>query len=43
MIKKIRGKGGIVLYLNIVDVREVEKMIVEGNEEVKIIYEVMVY
>lgn len=41
MTKKIRGKGGIVSYLNTVDAREVEKMIAEGNEEAKIIYEAM--
>ncbi|MCJ0223239.1 butyrate kinase [Clostridioides difficile] len=43
MTKKIRGKGGIVSYLNTVDAREVEKMIAEGNEEAKIIYEAMAY
>ena len=32
MLKTIRGKGGISSYLGTVDVREVEKMINEGNE-----------
>ncbi|MEF9991162.1 MAG: butyrate kinase [Romboutsia sp.] len=43
MLKKIRGKGGIVSYLNTVDVREVEAMIENGNEEAKIVYDAMVY
>lgn len=43
MLKTIRGKGGIVSYLNTVDVREVEKMISEGNEQAKIVHEAMAY
>lgn len=43
MLKMIRGKGGIVSYLNTVDVREVEKMISEGNEEAKLVHEAMAY
>jgi butyrate kinase len=43
MLKTIRGKGGIVSYLNTVDVREVESMISEGNEQAKIVHEAMAY
>ena len=44
MLKTIRGKGGISSYLGTVDVREVEKMISEGNEEnAKLVHEAMTY
>lgn len=43
MLKMIRGKAGIVSYLNTFDVREVEKMINEGNEKAKIVHEAMCY
>ncbi|MGL5346522.1 MAG: butyrate kinase [Peptostreptococcaceae bacterium] len=43
MLKMIRGKGGIVSYLNTVDVREVEKMVTEGNEKAKLIHNAMTY
>lgn len=43
MHKKLRGKGGISAYLNTLDAREVEKMIEDGNEEAKLIYEAMAY
>lgn len=43
MLKMIRGKGGIVSYLNTVDVREVEKMINEGDEKAKLIHDAMTY
>ncbi|HSQ87432.1 butyrate kinase [Romboutsia sp.] len=43
MQKMIRGKGGIVSYLNTVDVREVEKMAQEGNEQAKLVHEAMTY
>lgn len=43
MLKIIRGNGGIVSYLNTVDIREVEAMIESGNKEAKIVYEAMVY
>lgn len=43
MLKLIRGKGGIVSYLNTVDVREVEAMINEGDEEAKLVHEAMAY
>lgn len=41
--KKLRGNGGIKAYLNTVDAREVEKMISEGNEKAKLVYEAMAY
>lgn len=43
MHKKLRGKGGLKAYLNTVDAREVEKLIEQGNEEAKVIYEAMAY
>jgi len=43
MLKSIRGKGGISSYLGTVDVREVEKMISEGNENAKLVHEAMIY
>ncbi|MNM87941.1 Butyrate kinase 2 [compost metagenome] len=43
MSKKLRGNGGIKAYLNTVDAREVEKMINEGNEKAKLVYEAMAY
>jgi len=41
--KKMRGKGGLVAYLGTNDAREVEKMIKNGDEEAKLIYEAMAY
>ncbi|MGL4913144.1 MAG: butyrate kinase [Romboutsia sp.] len=43
MLKMIRGKGGIVSYLNTVDVRKVESMVNEGNEDAKLVHEAMAY
>lgn len=43
MHKKLRGNGGLKAYLNTTDAREVEKMILSGNEEAKLIYEAMAY
>ena len=43
MLKTIRGKGGISSYLGTVDVREVEKMLNEGNEEAKLVHDAMTY
>lgn len=43
MHKKLRGKGGISAYLNTLDAREVEKMIEDGNEEARLVYEAMAY
>jgi butyrate kinase len=41
--KMLRGNGGLKAYLNTVDARDVEKMIEEGNEDAKLIYEAMAY
>lgn len=41
--KRLKGNGGIVAYLDTNDAREVEKMIQEGNEKAKLIYEAMAY
>ncbi|WP_432407912.1 butyrate kinase [Wukongibacter sp. M2B1] len=43
MHKKLRGKGGISAYLNTLDAREVEKMIEDGNEKARLVYEAMAY
>ncbi|MZQ74538.1 MAG: butyrate kinase [Peptoclostridium sp.] len=43
MKKKIKGNGGLVAYLGTNDARDVEKMIEEGNEKAKVIYEAMAY
>ncbi|GAG68534.1 unnamed protein product [marine sediment metagenome] len=41
--KKIKGKGGLVAYLNTNDVREVVKMIKQGDKKAKLILEAMAY
>lgn len=43
MKKKLRGNGGLKAYLNTVDAREVEKMIKNGDERAKLVYEAMAY
>ena len=43
MYKHLRGKGGLVSYLGTNDAREVEKMIADGNEYAREIYEAMAY
>jgi len=43
MHKKVRGNGGLRSYLNTVDAREVEKMIENGDENARLIYEAMAY
>jgi butyrate kinase len=43
MHKKLRGNGGLKAYLNTVDAREVEKMIENGDDKAKLIYEAMAY
>ena len=43
MKKKISGKGGLVAYLGTNDAREVEKMINNGDERAKLVYEAMGY
>lgn len=40
---KLRGKGGLVAYLGTNDAREVLKMIEEGNEKAKLVFEAMGY
>ncbi|MEN1761092.1 butyrate kinase [Anoxynatronum sibiricum] len=42
-MKKIRGKGGLISYLNTNSALEVEKMIAQGNDEAKLVYEAMAY
>lgn len=41
--KLICGKGGLYSYLGVTDCRQVEKLISEGNEEAKLVYEAMAY
>ncbi|WP_251860761.1 butyrate kinase [Clostridium sp. Marseille-Q2269] len=43
MKKKIIGKGGLIAYLDTNDGRVVDRMIEEGNEKAKIIFESMAY
>lgn len=43
MKKKIKGKGGIVSYLNTIDAIEVEKMIESGDEKAELVYKAMAY
>lgn len=43
MHRKLRGNGGLKDYLNTVDAREVEKMIHNGDEKAKLVYEAMAY
>ena len=43
MKKKLQGKGGFSAYLDTLDAREVEKMILKGDEKAKLIYEAMAY
>jgi butyrate kinase len=43
MQRKLRGNGGLKDYLNTVDAREVEKMINNGDEKAKLVYEAMAY
>lgn len=43
MLKKIRGKGGIVGHLQTVDIREVEKIMENDNEKAKLIYDALIY
>lgn len=43
MLKKVRGKGGIVAHLDTVDIREVENMIENGDNKAKLIYDALIY
>lgn len=41
LMKQLQRKGGIISYLGTADMREVEKMVNEGNEEAKLLFEAM--
>ena len=43
ILKMIKGKGGLVAYLNTNNAMEVEKRIAEGDEYAKLIYDGMAY
>mgnify|MGYP000951970384 CR=1 FL=1 len=43
MVRKIRGMGGIKAHLGTHDARKVEKMIAEGDEKARLIYEAEAY
>ena len=43
MKKMMRGKGGMMAYLGTSDARVIEKMIADGNEKAKEIYEAQAY
>ncbi len=43
MRKKLRGKGGLMSYLDTVDGREVEKRIGQGDKKAQLIYNAMCY
>lgn len=43
MQKKLSGNGGLKAHLNTIDAREVVKMINEGNEKARLVYEAMAY
>ena len=41
MLKKMKSRGGLVAHLGVNDSREVEKMIENGDEHAKLIYDAM--
>ena len=41
MVKNIRGKGGMVSYLNTVNAQEVEQRINDGDEYAKLVYDAL--
>lgn len=41
MLKKLKSRGGLVAHLGVNDSREVEKMIADGDEHAKLIYDAM--
>lgn len=43
MVRKIRGMGGIKAHLGTHDCRKVERMIADGNEKAKLVYEAEAY
>ena len=42
MMKLVKSKGGLLAHLGTTDSREVEKMIQDGNEHAKLIYDAMI-
>lgn len=43
MARKVRGQGGLKAYFKTSDCREIEQMILDGNEQAKLVYEAMAY
>ena len=43
MSVKVRGQGGLKAYFGTSDCREIEKMIADGNQQAKLMYEAMAY
>lgn len=43
LLKKTRGKGGLAAYLGVTDLREVERMIDQGDEQAELLYQAMAY
>lgn len=41
MMKNLQRRGGIISYLGTADMREVEQMVVDGNEEAALLFEAM--
>ena len=43
LMKKLRGKGGVIAHLGTHDLREVERRIAEGDEKARTVYEAFAY
>lgn len=43
VLRRLRGDGGIVSYLGITDIREVEKRIANGDKDAEAVFDAMVY
>lgn len=43
MIKRLRGKGGLIAYLNTNKAHEVQEMIQNGNKQAALVFEAMAY
>jgi len=43
LLSKLYGQGGVFSYLGTKDIRAVEALIAEGNEQAKLIYDAMLY
>lgn len=41
--KKISGAGGLVAHLGLNDVREVQKLVADGDKKAELVYEAMIY